>query len=94
MAEITTNELAKRTGASFRQLDYWSREGIIEPSVAGQGSGSVRLFDESIVGKVTLLARLSNTTRRSGSIPLRLVAENYENGYLELAEGITLEWDL
>ena len=32
-------------GISYRQLDYWARTGLVEPSVRGAaGSGSQRLY--------------------------------------------------
>jgi len=33
-------------GITYRQLDYWARTGLVEPSVRGaQGSGTQRLYD-------------------------------------------------
>jgi len=38
-------EAARVAGISYRQLDYWARSGIIEPTVRGaSGSGSQRLY--------------------------------------------------
>ena len=32
-------------GITYRQIDYWARTGLVEPSIAGAaGSGSVRLY--------------------------------------------------
>ncbi|MGH3263935.1 MAG: MerR family transcriptional regulator, partial [Trebonia sp.] len=32
-------------GITYRQLDYWARTGLVEPSVrAAQGSGTQRLY--------------------------------------------------
>jgi len=38
-------EAQKVAGISYRQLDYWARTGLVEPSVrAASGSGSQRLY--------------------------------------------------
>ena len=35
----------KAAGITYRQLDYWARTGLVEPSVrAAHGSGSQRLY--------------------------------------------------
>lgn len=51
MAEIewpntfTTMQVCARTGATYRQVDYWSRTNIAAPSVQqSAGSGSQRLY--------------------------------------------------
>ena len=37
-------------GITYRQLDYWARTGLVEPSVrAAHGSGSQRLDRKSVV---------------------------------------------
>lgn len=39
--QITVRAAAEISGATYRQLDYWCREGIIKPSIHGSsGSGS------------------------------------------------------
>lgn len=42
---VTTTEIAKRANASYRQIDTWTRSGILNPSVPARGSGSFRLYD-------------------------------------------------
>ncbi|MCB1274388.1 MAG: MerR family transcriptional regulator, partial [Leucobacter sp.] len=36
---------ARAAGISYRQLDYWARTGLVEPTIrSAQGSGSQRLY--------------------------------------------------
>lgn len=39
MQTYSTADVARLTGASFRQLDYWDRTGLISPSIR-QASGT------------------------------------------------------
>lgn len=53
--------ICKLTGVSFRQLDYWARIGLIEPSIEpAVGSGSARLYSFKDVLCVQLMATLLN----------------------------------
>lgn len=46
-------------GISYRQLDYWSRTGLVEPSVRGTaGSGMQRLYSSEDVILLALIKRL------------------------------------
>ena len=38
---VTTPQVAERTGASYRQLDEWTKQGYLNP-VGGVGSGHAR----------------------------------------------------
>ncbi len=41
----TTTEIAQATGFSIRQLDYWARQGLVEPSTQeSHGPGTRRLY--------------------------------------------------
>ena len=46
---LTSSEVCQRTGLTYRQLDYWTRQGFVEPVVAAAGQGSNRLFDAAAV---------------------------------------------
>ena len=44
-------------GITYRQLDYWARTGLVEPSVrAAHGSGSQRLYE---IGRASCRERVS-----------------------------------
>ena len=46
---LTSSDVVRRSGLSYRQLDYWTRAEFIEPVVEARGSGSSRLFDETVL---------------------------------------------
>ncbi len=61
-------------GITYRQLDYWARTGLVEPSVRGAaGSGSQRLysFRDILILKVVkrLLERASRCSRSAPRPP-------------------------
>jgi DNA-binding transcriptional MerR regulator len=50
------------TGITYRQLDYWARTGLVEPSVrAAYGSGTQRLYGFSDVVVLKIVKRLLDT---------------------------------
>lgn len=58
-ASFSTAEVAKVTGLTPRQLDWWDRRGFLSPSVAGAaGYGSRRRYSFTDVVKLRLAARL------------------------------------
>ena len=90
---INSRELAERTGATFRQLDYWCTRGIIHPLWGDNpGSGRRRSFNEAIVDRVLLLVRISRAFQRE-NIPMHQAFDRYDEGDLDLGEGLTLSWD-
>lgn len=49
-------------GISYRQLDYWARTGLVEPSVQGaSGSGSQRLYGFRDILVLKIVKRLLDT---------------------------------
>jgi hypothetical protein len=56
---LSATEVCQRTGASYRQVDYWCRSGVIEPWVGATGNGSRRVFSEYQVRVVRLIADLA-----------------------------------
>lgn len=53
-------ELCRETGISYRQLDYWTRRGVLSPIARPEDatSGTPRPFDELEVRVVHVLAAL------------------------------------
>lgn len=52
-------EAVALAGISYRQLDYWCRTGLVEPSVRpAHGSGTQRLYSRADVVKLALVRRL------------------------------------
>lgn len=58
MTMTSAHELSRTTEASYRQLDYWTRKGIIRPDQEARGSGSQRGFGETEARIVKLVAAL------------------------------------
>jgi len=53
---------ARVAGITYRQLDYWARTGLVEPTVRGaRGSGSQRLYSFRDVLVLKLVKRLLET---------------------------------
>ncbi len=53
---------ATAAGISYRQLDYWARTGLVEPTVqSAQGSGSQRLYGFRDILVLKLVKRLLDT---------------------------------
>ena len=49
-------------GSSYRQLDYWARTGLVEPTVRGaSGSGSARLYGFKDILVLKIVKRLLDT---------------------------------
>lgn len=56
---LTGAETARAAGITYRQLDYWTREGYITAKVADPGSGVFRRYLPEQVEQVRVLARLT-----------------------------------
>jgi DNA-binding transcriptional MerR regulator len=53
---------ARAAGISYRQLDYWARTGLVEPTVRGaSGSGTQRLYGFRDILVLKLVKRLLDT---------------------------------
>ena len=47
---LTSAEVCRLAGCSYRQLDYWCRNGWISPVIEAEGSGSQRLWGAEVIG--------------------------------------------
>jgi hypothetical protein len=56
---LSTAEAAIRSGASYRQLDYWTRTGLVSPAVDSPGSGTPRRWSPGQIPTLTALAAIS-----------------------------------
>lgn len=80
---------ASAAGITYRQLDYWARTGLVEPSLcAGQGSGSRRLYSFRDILVLQVVKRLLGTGLGLASIRAAVVTLR-GRGVADLA-GITL----
>lgn len=97
---LSTEDLARLAGVSFRQLDHWYRRGVFgEAGVIG--SGFRRAWDPAVVPAVRLLGEMSRSlgvghgSRGNQGLHtdlLRRVLGAYCDGELEVAPGIWLRW--
>lgn len=56
----STTDVAALAGCSYRQLDYWSRNGVLEPSIeVGTGSGTRRSYSQGDVERARVLAAVA-----------------------------------
>ena len=69
MSEISNSDIGYRgatacvaAGITYRQLDYWARTGLVEPSIKpATGSGSQRLYDFRDILVLKIVKRLLDT---------------------------------
>lgn len=54
----TTGEVARKLNVTFRQLDYWVRQGWVSPETEGSSNRSIRYWSKADIEKVTLMARM------------------------------------
>lgn len=77
---------ARAAGISYRQLDYWARTGLVEPTVRGAtGSGSQRLYGFRDILVLKLVKRLLDTGISLQQIRTA-VAQLHEAGVRDLAQ--------
>jgi hypothetical protein len=68
---LSTPELCYLTGASYRQIDYWTRTGVLTPAVPATGQGSERGWSEASIAPCRALVALSiasGSNRRYSSL--------------------------
>ena len=62
----------KAAGITYRQLDYWARTGLVEPSVrSAGGSGTQRLYGFRDILVLKVVKRLLDTGRLAAADPGR-----------------------
>lgn len=77
---------ARAAGISYRQLDYWARTGLVEPTVKGaKGSGSQRLYGFRDILVLKLVKRLLDTGISLQQIRTA-VAQLHEAGVHDLSQ--------
>lgn len=60
MTAVGTPAAARRAGLSFRQVDYWTRQGVIVPSIAeSDGKGNPRLWNAQDVRMLAAIGRVA-----------------------------------
>ncbi len=91
---VSSKELCELTGATYRQIDYWCRQGYIHAAHSDTpGSGNKRRFSKSNIDRVKLVVKISKAFSRENT-PLGYILEHYEDGEFDLGEGVYLTWDI
>ncbi len=74
----TSKQTQEIAGITYRQLDYWARTGLVQPSVAAAlGSGSRRAYSYGDLVKLRIIKDLLD--RGVGLQQIRDVFRNHEN---------------
>lgn len=82
----------RAAGISYRQLDYWARTGLVEPTIrSARGSGSQRLYSFRDILVLKVVKRLLDTGVSLQQIRIA-ISSLRERGVYDLA-GITLMSD-
>lgn len=77
---------SRAAGITYRQLDYWARTGLVEPTVQGAtGSGSQRLYSFRDILVLKLVKRLLETGISLQQIRVA-VNQLRESGVVDLAQ--------
>jgi DNA-binding transcriptional MerR regulator len=84
---LSCPELCRMAGISYRQIDYWSRVGLVAAAQEAAGSGSQRLFEPEAVGQVRVVALLVRMALDHDEI--RATVDMM--GRAETIEGMTIE---
>lgn len=92
---VSVMEAAELTGSTFRQLDYWIRDGIIPATGADRGSGSRRWIDSSLLPAIKMASTFSNAC--GGFVPLAVLRRIVDSsatggGFCELTAGVFIVW--
>jgi DNA-binding transcriptional MerR regulator len=73
---LKTRDVAELFGMSMRQIDYWARTGLVEPTVKAEGIGSSRGWSVEDALKVGVAVRLVEAGVPTRSV--RRMVEEFE----------------
>jgi DNA-binding transcriptional MerR regulator len=62
---LSSAQVCQLVGCSYRQLDYWTRAGLVSPTVPADGQGSRRAFSRRDVEQVRRIAVTAERRRRT-----------------------------
>lgn len=85
---LSSFEVCRLVGCSYRQLDYWCRRGLVWPAQPARGSGSQRRFDDedlAVIGALNTLAAMGCEGNRLDRAARSIRAElggNVTSGWL------------
>lgn len=103
-ATVSSTDACRVAGISYRQLDYWVRNGILQPTVDADGPGTQRRWSDRDVAVAGVLGRLAFLwgKERNGSgdrvyaiaALVDYVRAHGPTGVYELVPGVTLDLDV
>lgn len=98
---LSTEEVCEITGLTYRQLDYYTRHGVVAPAVEARGSGTRRGWLDEQVPQIMVVASVANAMReisgieRAGNLALyRRIAGVWRDGVLKLGPGVAIAWEV
>lgn len=87
---ISSAALCREVGCTYRQIDYWTRQGFVSPSIRDcSGSGTQRRWSATDVNVVKVLHRFSDASysfRHRISAELNSISDQLDDGWLMIAE--------
>lgn len=89
---ISTNELARASGCTLRQLLYWYHERVIDPLPCQRGSGFYLRWPVETVEVCVVLRAISKGLGGAQTTLLRRVVEQFDVGFVELDGRVRLSW--
>lgn len=57
---FSTNDVVRLTDLTYRQVDYWTRLGVLVPCVQANGSGTQRRYDDRELRVAAVLSTLAD----------------------------------
>ena len=86
---ISGPQAAELAGITYRQLDYWARQGWLQPSVdRGRGRSNRRLYSPEDVIRLAALAHLGRTKADVGALAPMLGTLELEAGDVLIVAGV------
>lgn len=90
---INTIKLMNLSGATYRQIAYWSERGIIRAAKNhDESSGYPKFWHPSLVEKLRVMVEMSNLLKKQPTLLVQLIHDNFEDGEVSLDEALTLKW--
>jgi hypothetical protein len=94
---VTSADIVKATGLTYRQLDYLVSWDVIPVAKGGNGSGNTRWIDPAYLPALTTIRKIGKAMAANGGVSVgmmkQIIAE-YDNGCVTLADGITVCWEV
>jgi len=95
---LSSTEMTRLTGLTYRQLDYWIRNGVIPAHWVDNphgGSGHHRHWNPDAVRPLQVAGRITRALPRGtnlSSADMKRVLRNWTDGHLDFGDGIHLTW--